>query len=493
MSSAASSPERTPVLVGIGTASRHEEDCRRALEPMDLMLEAVAAAGADADAVPAALRGVQFIGVPQGRWHYRNPSGEIARTIGAKGAKTVLTSVGVLQQTLIGEACSAIARGEMHSTLIAGADAGYRMLRAQIARVELTERAQSDAPDVVLAPADELRHPVELRAGMKMPVGLYAIMESACRAEAGLTLAQHRDQLAELGKQFSDVAASNPHAWQRKSLSVDQIRDASRSNPMQAFPYTRAHCSTWNVDQAAALLFCSVARAKELGIDESKWIYPVASTESNHMVPVSARAELTVCRGAQVAGRGALAAGGFTADQLDLVDLYSCFPVAVQQFAEAIGLPLSGALTVTGGMPFAGGPYNNYVLQATCRVAELLRGGRGRNALISCVSGVLTKQAYGLWSREPGRNGFVHADVTDEVGAQGRTLEVLADFSGEAKVAGYTVLYGRDQKPRVVALMDTAEGKRALCTSESESLVKRMQQEEFVNRIMAVRSNELLL
>lgn len=491
MSIAGSHPDRTPVLVGIGTVTRREEDYRRALEPMDLMLEAVAAAGTDTGAATV-LSEVQFIGVPQGRWRYRNPSGEIARAIGADAAKTVLTTVGVLQQTLIGEACANIARGDMHTTLVAGADAGYRMLRAQIAGAELTEREQQDDPDVVLAPSEELRHPVELRAGMRMPVGLYAIMESALRARSGLTLAQHRDRLADLGERFSEIAARNPHAWQRKPLSAAQIRDPSERNPMQAFPYTRAHCSTWNVDQAAALLFCSEARAKQLQIDKSKWIYPVASTESNHMLPVAARADLTTSCGAEVAGQAALAAGGLAARQLDLVDLYSCFPVAVQQYAQALDLPLTRDLTVTGGMQFAGGPYNNYLLQATCRVAELLREGPSRSALVSCVSGVLTKQAYGLWLREPGPHGFVHADVTDEVAKQVRALEVLEDYSGLATVAGYTVLHGRDQRPRGVALMDTPEGKRALCTSEDAALVSRMQQEEFVNRTLRIENNELL-
>jgi acetyl-CoA C-acetyltransferase len=483
--------DRTPILVGFGTVTRHEEDYRRALEPMDLMLEAVTKAGIDTG-TPQILRGTQYIGVPQGRWRYRNPAGEIARSIGAHAANTVLTSVGVLQQTLIGEACASISRGERDTTLVVGADAGYRLLRAQIAGAALTDRQQHDDPDIVLAPAEELRHPVELRAGMKMPVGLYAIIDSALRARSGLTLTEHRDRLADLGEQFSQIAAANPHAWQRQPLTAAQIRDASDRNPMQAFPYTRAHCSTWNVDQAAALLFCSVARAQDLGINPAKWIYPVASTESNHMVAVTARADLTTCRGAEVAGKAALEAGDLTSRQLDLVDLYSCFPVAVQQYAEALDLPLTGDLTVTGGMPFAGGPYNNYVLQATCRIAELLREGRGRNALVSCVSGVLTKQAYGLWSMDPAPHGFVHADVTGEVARQVRALDVLADYSGEATVAGYTVLHGRDQKPRGVAVLDTPRGQRALCTCEDEEFVMRMQEEDFVKRTMRIENNRLL-
>ena len=162
-------PERIPVLVGLGTATRREEDFERALEPMDLMLEAVDRAGMDTRAANV-LQDVQYIAVPRGRWQYANPAGEIARHVGASGAVEVLASVGVLQQTLIGEACARIARGEAHTTLVTGADAGYRLLRAQIAGREAAERKQDDEPDVYLAPKEELRHPAEKRAGLKMPV-----------------------------------------------------------------------------------------------------------------------------------------------------------------------------------------------------------------------------------------------------------------------------------------------------------------------------------
>ncbi|MBI2802647.1 MAG: hypothetical protein HYX63_20605 [Gammaproteobacteria bacterium] len=96
------------------------QNCRRALEPLDLTIEAVLAAGVDTG-IPAMLAGAQYIAVPRGRWTYRNPAGEIARRIDATRATTVLASVSALQQTLLGEACARIARGEAHTALVAGA------------------------------------------------------------------------------------------------------------------------------------------------------------------------------------------------------------------------------------------------------------------------------------------------------------------------------------------------------------------------------------
>ena len=484
-------PAHTPVLVGIGTATRREENFERALEPLDLMLEAVTAAGMDSGS-SVTLAGAQYLAVPHGRWSYRNPAGALARALGAERATTVLASVGVLQQSLIGEACARIARGDAHTTLVAGADAGYRLLRAQIAGRQAGECVQDDAPDTHLAPEDELFHPVETRAGLQLAVGLYAIMESAFRAQQGWSVAEHRDRLAELGARFSQVAAANPHAWQRRAVDARAIREASDRNPMQAFPYTRFHCSTWNVDQAAALLFCSAARAEQLGIPRSRWIFPVASTESNHMVPVSAREDLAASPGARIAGRAALAAGDLQIQDIDLVELYSCFPVAVETFATALGIPLTRELTITGGMPFAGGPFNNYVLQATCRAAELLRQGGPRTALVSSVSGLLTKQGFGLWSVSPAPQGFVQADLSAAVAREVRTREVLNAFTGEATVAGYTVLHGRRQSPRGIALVDTLQGQRAMTTTENPALIARLQEEEFVGRRVQINDNELM-
>lgn len=484
-------PERTPVLVGVGTATRREDDWTRALEPMDLMLEAVRAAGADCG-VPRALAGAQWVAVPRGRWRYANPAGEIVRAVGAHGATEVLATVGVLQQTLIGEACARIARGESHTTLVAGADAGHRLLRAQRVGAKAPERVHDDTPHQVLSPADELRHPVEKRAGLVMPVGLYALLESAWRAAHGWSPDAHRDRVAALWSRLAAVAHDNPHAWNRRAVPAAEIRDAGDRNPMQAFPYTRFHCSTWNVDQAGALLFCSAARAAQLGIAPERWVYPVASSESDHMVAVSARARLDACPGARIAGRAALEAAGWRIEDVDLVDLYSCFPFAVQVYAQALGLPEDRPLTVTGGMPFAGGPYNNYVLQSTARTAELLRAGAGRTALVSSVSGIVTKQGFGLWSRDvPGR-AFVHRDVSDATAREVEVRDVIDGWSGTGRVAGVTVVYARDAAPRGIVLVDTPSGARALATTGSGALVAAMQRDEWVGRTVMIERDEVL-
>ena len=482
----------TPVLVGIGVFTQREEDPSQALDPLAMMIEATKRAGADAGA-NALLATIGRILVPRGRWSYGDPGRAIARAVGSPNAETILSTVGVLQQTLIGDACSAIAAGEIDAALVVGGDAGYRLLRSRITGQDVPLRDPGGTPDRLLAPREELRHEAEIRAGLRMPVGLYAMMESAFRARHGLSVDAHRDRIAALYSRFSAIAADNPAAWNRKHFSVEAIRDASERNPMQAFPYTKLHCSSWNVDQAAALLFCSERTAEAHGVPHDRWVYPWASTESNHMVPVCARAELDTCPGARIAGHAALEPFGLAIDQVDLIELYSCFPIAVEAYAAELGLDPQRDLTVTGGMSFAGGPYNNYVLQSTARMAQLLRAGAGRTGLVSSVSGTLTKQGFGLWSAAPPEGGFHAADLTDQVARAAPARPVALDAEEPGRVAGYTVLHDRGKAPRGVAILDLDDGRRAVATTEDAELVARMEATELCGERVAVSAGEFAL
>ena len=483
---------RTPVLVGIGVVQQKEKDPSRAEEAVALMTRAARLAGEDSGAA-ALLSRLDRIGVPQGLWSYQDPARMVARTIGADRASTVYAQIGILQQTLMSTACSRIAAGETTVELVLGGEARFRGLQAQIAGVEAPETPCTDAPDEVLKPDAELVLDAEVKGGLGyMPVGYYAIIESAFRHAMGWGVEEHRDRMAALYERFSEIAVANPEAWKRERVPAAQIRDASTKNRMLAFPYTKLHNTSWNVDQAAALLFCSAGVAMELGVPRDRWVFPRAGTESNHMLALSQRPELHRCPGAELAGRRALALAGIGVDELDLLEMYSCFPIAVESYATEIGIPLDRDLTVTGGMPFAGGPLNNYVLQATARTALLLRE-RGQGAgLVTSVSGYLTKQGFGVWSMEPGP-GFGFADVTGEVAARSpaRTVSELVD--GPVTIRGCTVMYHEDRAVCAVAVVDQADGSRSVANSLDPAVMARVESEECCGRVARVESGQLIL
>ena len=475
----------TPVLVGIGTINQRERDPAAADEAVQLMIRAARAAADDCGSAEL-LSSVERIGIPKGVWGYRDPARLVARAIGAQ-ATTVLAEIGILQQSLFADACREIQAGHIDAALVVGAEAKYRQLQSEIQGVAVSETEQLETPDILLEPEQEIWSEVESAAGLGMPVGFYAIMESALRKALGEDVESHRDRVAALYESFSKVAQSNPHAWNRDGMDAVAIRNASAKNRMLAFPYTKYHNSQWNVDQAGALLFCSVAKAEALGIAREKWVFPLASTESNYMVNTSQRVDLAGSAGARLAGKKALELADVAVEELELLEMYSCFPSAVQIYARELGIDLGRQLTVTGGMTFGGGPLNNFVLQSTCRMAELLRERPGSKGLVTSVSGMLTKQGFGVWSTAPNASGFGFADVTAEAKKEAPAVELVTADAGDGEVIGCTVLYHGDNPLRGVAVVALDSGKRTVAYNDEGAVMAEMMSSEYCGRRVTLR------
>lgn len=474
--------DNTPVLVGVAAFQQQNSDFHEALEPVAIMERVLRDAAADAGNLELLSRAGEIL-VPRGMWAYSDPGRLLTDALGAQNAETVFAEFGVSQQTLLTRACQRIASGELEVVLVTGAEAKYRALCASKAGEQASETVQQDAqPDVKLVPEEELWSQLESATGLGMPVGYYAIMDSALRYQQGLSPQQHRQQMGEMYQRFSEIAANNPDAWSKEPVAAEFISEPSAGNRMLAFPYTKLHNSQWNVDQGAGLILCSVAVARELGIDASRWVFPRAFAESNFMSVVSSRAELGGCPGFRIAGETAMKRAGVSFEDVRLRELYSCFPFAVRSQLHEFGMSGDGDLSVTGAMTFGGGPVNNFVFQALVRMAQLLREQPGEVGLVTTVSGMLTKQGVALWSTEPNPDGWVFDDVTEKVRQASDIRELIADFEGQAVVAGYTVLYQGTEPWRAVAVFDLSDGARTVAYCEDPSVIATMQAQECCGR-----------
>lgn len=479
-----------PVLVGAGAVSQCLDDPAVALEAWQLMEEATRRAAADAGA-PALLSRIDAMRVPKGMWGYADPGRMVAKAVGSPDARSILADIGILQTTLLADACEAIQLGHEKIAVVLGGEARYRYLLGEKSGSPAFETPQSDAPDVTLRPEAELWSAAEWEHGLGMPVNSYAVMENALRHAEGQGMAEHRAEVGNLWAGFSHVAARNPEAWYREAMTGDEIAQASGSNRMLAFPYAKWHTSQWNVDQAAALILCSEAVADELGIPAEKRIYPLAITESNHMVPLSARRELHRCPGYALAGERALELAGLTMDDIRHFEIYSCFPVAVRVQVRELGIPPGRPLTVTGGMTFAGGPLNNFVYQALVAMVHALRTHPGAG-LVTAVSGLLTKQGVSLWSTQRPAQGFAFAEVTGEVREAMGVCEVVEKATGPATIAGYTVLFDKAGQPvRGVVVADLPDGRRTVAHSDDPVLAQAMTETEFCARDITLSEGNL--
>ncbi len=457
--------DRTPVLVGVATAAQRFDDPTEAKEAVGLMAEALVSAADDAGN-SGLLGRLDQVRVTKGTWGYTDPSRWVAEDAGAPQASSYLADVGILQTAVMGDTAAAIASGSADVVAVVGGEAKYRGLRAAITGVDAPDTDQGGAePDDFVTPHGMIISRAEIDTGLVMATHHYAMIENARRFADGQTIEEHRDVVAGLWAGFAQIAAANPDAWFREGLDATAIATPGNGNRWLAWPYTKWHNSQWNVDQAAALIFCSAGTARALGISTDRWVFPWAAAESNHMVPVTERPELHRSPGFAHAGRALSEHVGMAPNEADHIDLYSCFPIAVRTQAREMDIDLGRDLTVTGGMTWAGGPLNNYVIQAAVKMAQVLRADPGSTGLVTSISGMITKQGASLWSAQPPSQPFVNLDVTDTVAAELQPKPYRTGDEEQAEVVSYTIIWGREGPERAVVIGEFADGARTLLVS----------------------------
>jgi acetyl-CoA C-acetyltransferase len=471
---------RTPVLVGAGVAEQRLAEPGAGVGELELMARAVEDA---ADGIGALLGSVGHVMVPRGTWRHGDPGRWLARRFGFADAHSTLAELGVLQQSLITRACTDIASGAADVVLVVGGEAAYRRLRMRIAGGEPHDPVADGVPDTVWAPGADILARVEIDRHLAVPARQYAVMESAIGAAYGASPAEDARAIAALWAQFSRVAHEGAGSVREHVVQADALVAPTGRNAWLASPYTKWHCSQMNVDQAAALVLCSVRAARRFGVDPGRWVFPVAAAEANTMVPLVARPDLGRSPGFAAVG-AALGTGVRDATRRDL---YSCFPAAVRIQQRELGLTdVAGAgLTGTGGMAFAGGPLNNYVLQSTARVARAMVAdvaGPAGDALVTSVSGMVTKQAGALWSRSPAADGFRAIDVSAEL----PQVPVDAEYVGPARVVGHTVAFEQGEARVAVAIVEGGNGVRTVASSTAADTLKSMPRDAWVGRDVLV-------
>jgi acetyl-CoA C-acetyltransferase len=434
---------RTPVLVGYGQVNQHDGD--PAVEPVDLM-ERAARAAAD-PRVLEAVDSVRIVNLLS--WHYRNPGLLLAQRLRASGAESRYTAIGGnVPQSLVNQACLDIQKGSVDTVLIAGAETWRTRTKVRAAGGKLDWTKQDDTVPVPQGADDQfaLAGPVELRIHLDRPSYVYPMFEQALRISAGETPDDHRRRIGELWARFSAVAQDNPHAWNRDHVTAEDISQPSASNRMISWPYTKLMNSNNMVDQGAALILTSVEKATELQIASDRWVFPYAGTDAHDTYLIAERAAFDRSPAIRIAGARVLELAGTGVDDVDLVDVYSCFPSAVQVAARELGLPLDDPdrpLTVTGGLTFAGGPWNNYVTHSIATMAELLVASPGKLGLVTANGGYLTKHSFGLYGTEPPTGEFRWEDVQSTVDAES-TVVAEDEWEGVGTVETWTTPVSRE-------------------------------------------------
>jgi acetyl-CoA C-acetyltransferase len=412
MSRAALDSFRTPVIAAVGQITDIETPPDRACSPLDLMVDAARAAASDSGTGASLLASIDSLMVirsfsdtaprfksPFGR--LVNPPWSLARRIGASPRELVYTpGGGNMPQVAVNHACERIAQGESAAALLTGAEALRTELAARRAGISLDW--SEDAP----SPPDEWgghrtgfsEH--EAAHGMRAAINMYPLFEHAIRDARGHSIEQHQAALGRLFARFADIAARNPLATRRCTYTAETIATPDADNPIIGFPYTKLMTANAYVDQAAAIFVCSEAKADELAIPTEKRVYLHGCAQANDHWYVTERADFHSSPAIRYVVSKAFDMAAQTLADVSFFDLYSCFPSAVEIACQEIGLAEDDprGLTVTGGLPYFGGPGNNYVTHAIVEMVQRLRARPGRFGLVTANGNYVTKHAAGLYS-----------------------------------------------------------------------------------------------
>jgi acetyl-CoA C-acetyltransferase len=483
----------TPVVIGVGEASeRIGAQGYEALSPADLAGRAARAALDDALSAEALARHIDVIATvrqfetshpravaPFGRAD--NFPRAVARRIGADPARAVLEPVGGQgPQHLINEFANAIGRGEAKMVLLAGAEAisTQRHLAANGETRDWNETLGGQLED--RGYGDTLSGSELPRHGARTAISLYALFENARRARLGLDRSDYQLEMGRLFAPFTEVAAGNPHAMSREILSAPEIATVTPSNRITSDPFPRRVVSRDQTNQGAAVLMTSVGLASELGVPSDRFVHLLGGADARERTPLE-RKDLSASPAAVMAVRAALAAAGVGLDEIDLFDFYSCFPIAVFNVRDGLGIGADDPrpLTLTGGLPFFGGAGNNYSMHAVAAMVRALRKRKDSVGLVAANGGFLSKYSVGIYSARAAQwRGFDSTGLQTEIDAW--PAPQTAPGEGGGTVETYTIDHAAKPPTGVIIGRLDESGARFVARTdlEDDTIVRRMMAEE---------------
>lgn len=452
------------------------------------MTECVRDAAADAGA-PGLLSKLDTVAAVYGAWRYSDPGRLIADAVGSPDAKTLLSfHGGNTPQSYVNALAAQIQRGELDVAVIVGAETIWSRRRMRTAGMDRPVTEQVDVEPTGRFQSDvAMSTEFEASRGLAAPINFYPIFESAIGANRGRTIDEHRTVISKLWAGFNEVAVDNPNGWNRTAMSAGEIREPSPTNRMVGFPYTKAMNSNWDLDQGAAILLCSAEAAEAAGVSRDRWVFPHAGTDAHDTYAVTNRRDLHSSPAIGAAGARLFELTGRGPEDLDHVDLYSCFPSAVQIGAAELGIDLGRQLTVTGGLCFAGGPLNNYVSHSIATMVDVLRDDAGSLGLVTANGGYVTKHALALYSTEPAAHAFVAEDVQDIVDAV-PTTPGDPSYTGTGTIEAVTVMHDRNGPETGLAAVTTPEGARTWAQSSDPATMAMLMTDGAIGS--SVRVNE---
>jgi acetyl-CoA C-acetyltransferase len=485
-----STQQRSPLLVGVAQVLQPKfdpEDIASALDPLQLIREATTRALNDAHLLPSHVDTVAVI--DSIGWQPANAAALVADACSISASRLICAPIGGnTPQALINRLSRELAEGKIECALLVGANA----LASIRAWHKLGQKRQwsrgGDGPVELIGDARDGSSAYERAYGLELPTKVYPLFENALRAARGLSIDEHARTLGAMLAPFTAVAASNPYAWFPHERSAEEITTATQANRFVGFPYTKYMNAIMDTDQSAAVVLTTQENASKWAVPDDKrvWFLGGADAAEDPWI-FSERPSLAHSPALAACAQGALSNARTTVDAIDHFDLYSCFPVAVELACDALGISETDprGLTVTGGLPYFGGPGNAYSLHAVASMADRLRANRGGRGLVTGNGWFFTKHSAGVYSGEPGAAVFSGSSVQAPASCAAPGVPLVEMADGAAAIETYTVNFGRDGKGESAAVIGRLEGGERFIalTPPEEEVFQELTTEEGVGRL----------
>lgn len=478
---------RTPVIVGVGQfTERIDLPGYRGMSSVELATEAARVALADTGVDTAALAEAIEVFVGLRQFEICTPFSEaplgcsdnyvrsVAARIGADPARAVLEPLGGHgSQKVVTEFAGAIAAGDAEVVLVLGSENGstLRYFAGRDDKPDHSEQVGGQLEDRGYG-FDQYMNEYTATHGLTGAPVQYGLLDNARRARLGTGVADYRRAMAELFAPFSKVAAKNPLASSPVERSVDELATVSAENRMICDPYPRYMVARDQVNQGAAVLIMSVAAARRLAVPEEKWVYLHGHADLVEQSLLD-REDLSASLSAELAVAEALRVARIDLAEVATFDLYSCFPFPVFSVCDSAGLATDDprGLTLTGGLPFFGGPGNSYSLHGIAETVLSMRERPGQFGLVGANGGVMSKYSVGVYATTPVEWA---ADRSRELQAQIDELPKVAvtrHADGPGTIETYSVRYDWPVATAVIIGRLDADGSRFMALSTDTRLL----------------------
>lgn len=464
-------PELTPVIIGVGEFTERKGPIDQAREPVDLMVEALRAADADAGGgwLPR-LQSLSLVGLIS--WRYRDPVSLLSERLGIAPAHAVNASMGgETPVRLVHEAALAIARGELKAAAVVGGEANYTVAQAMKLGQAPNWTPLASPEEAVRYPSSSFAvSPVAKALKVREPSQIYPFYEMAVEKTWGQSPAEGDRESSQLWARYAAVAADNPYAWIRTAPEADAIAGITPDNRLIAWPYPKLMVANPNVNQGAAIIVASLAEARAAGVPEDRIIHIWGGAAAREPEDYLLRDRYDHSTAQTAVLDKAVEIAGGDAGAFDRLELYSCFPVVPKMALRTLGLGEDAPEpTVAGGLTFFGGPLNNYMAHALAAMARTLRAHPGELGLVYGQGGYVNKHHALVVSTTPPPSPLaLDPSVQAEADAARGPVPALDEaYEGPAAIETYTVRFGRAGEPQDgLVILRTPTGGRTMARVE---------------------------